>query len=211
VSLDVRDYRQIVRNATETPTALERVRRWTHTPMLYLKTVDEAGVAIDDTTLATVEATAKESVPEWTGSRFGVPIVERGTGTREGQAGWITIKFPATNTAPDGYCGRADVGREGGSIELSYTRVSSPNNCRLGHDVIGQHVVRHEMGHALGFWHTATEGDLMYQLGSWYSRTGHPTARELAYAAIAYQRPIGNTDPDSDPIGAVTLQPLSVR
>jgi hypothetical protein len=46
---------------------------------------------------------------------------------------------------------------------------------------------------------------------SWTSPTGLPSARELAAAVIAYARPVGNTDPDIDPSGAVTLAPLAVR
>ena len=37
------------------------------------------------------------------------------------------------------------------------------------------------------------------------------SARELAHAAIAYARPIGNVDPDTDPAGTVNLAPLTVR
>ena len=71
-------------------------------------------------------------------------------------------------------------------------------------------MVRHELGHALGFRHTAAQGELMSQ-ASWTSPTGLPSAPELAAAVIAYARPVGNTDPDIDPSGAVTLAPLAVR
>jgi hypothetical protein len=36
------------------------------------------------------------------------------------------------------------------------------------------------------------------------------SARELYHARIAYSRPVGNVDPDTDPVGTVTLAPLRV-
>jgi hypothetical protein len=139
--------------------------------MIYLKTVDEAGRAIDATTLNTIEATVADAVPRWTSGKLGVPTIERGTDTRVGQSGWITIRFPSSLT--EGVCGTAEIARKGGWIELSYTRVSGG-----------------------GTW---TNPDLQHSV------------RELAAARIAYARPVGNTDPDIDPAGAVSLMPMSVR
>jgi hypothetical protein len=212
---DLGFYRQIVRNGFETTGVLQPVRRWTRTPQIYLKTVDEAGEAIHGPTLDVIEAAAKDAVPRWTSGALGVPIVERGTGSREGVSGWITIKFPATNTVlagGAGSCGRAQVAVDGGWMELNYHSPPLDGvSCRVAGAVIAAHVVEHEFGHALGFWHTDTPGDLMYARGSWLSPTGLPSAHELAAAAIAYARPVGNVDPDSDPTGTVSLAPLTVR
>lgn len=202
-------YRQLVRNAFETPAAIQPLRRWTRTPSIYLKTVDEAGEAIHGPTLDLIEATVREAVPQWTSGKLGVPVVERGTATREGQSGWITIKFPK-EIATDG-CGRAEVAVEGGWIELSYHVPSSaPINCRVPGAVIAPLVVRHELGHALGFWHTDAETDVMWG-GVWTNAALTPSPRELVAAAIAYTRPVGNLDPDSDPAGAVTLIAMTAR
>jgi hypothetical protein len=37
------------------------------------------------------------------------------------------------------------------------------------------------------------------------------SARERYHAAIAYARPVGNVDPDTDPAGTVNLAPMTVR
>lgn len=206
---DAAFYRELIRDAFETPGDIQPLRRWTRTPSIYLKTVDEAGEAIHGPTLDLIEATVKDAVPQWTSGKLGVPVVERGTATREGQSGWITIKFPAGQATDS--CGRAQIAVEGGWIEFSYHVPSSaPINCRVPGAVIAPLVVRHEIGHALGFWHTSAETDVMWG-GAWSNAALAPSPRELAAAAVAYSRPVGNLDPDTDPAGAVTLTAKTAR
>jgi hypothetical protein len=47
--------------------------------------------------------------------------------------------------------------------------------------------------------------------GTWTNSELTPSARELTAAAVAYSRPPGNVDPDSDPAGAVTLTIKTAR
>jgi hypothetical protein len=202
-------YREFVRNGFEAPDDMQALRRWARTPSIYLKTVDEAGDVIEAPTLDLIEATVKDAVPQWTSGKLGSPTVERGTGTREGQSGWITIKFPVA--APTDTCGRAQIAADGGWIEFSYhLPLSASIVCRAGGSVVARHVVRHEMGHALGFWHTSNPNDVMWG-GTWTNSELTPSARELTAAAVAYSRPPGNVDPDSDPAGAVTLTIKTAR
>ena len=200
---DLAFYRQFVRNGLDSPAALEPLRRWTTNPNLYLKTVDEAGAPIPGPTLDMVETTARAIVPVWTSQRFTVAALERGTGTRVGTAGWITIRWPATSVNPN-QCGRAPV--SGGYVELE---AHNPR-CQVSPWVTSPSLVRHELGHAMGYWHTNSPIDVMSGT-NWITNDQQPSARERAHAAIAYARPVGNVDPDIDGAGTVTLAPITVR
>jgi len=198
--IDPTFYRGIVRNAFEGGN--EPLRRWTRNPSVYLQTFDSAGNHIDAVTLNTVEVNIRSTVPVWTNGQFVVETVERGTASREGSPGWLTVKW--STTVPG--CGQAQVGLEGGTIEFQ----SQTRTCWFGGSAVAPTVIRHELGHAMGFWHTDGPSDLM-KGGNWTNGDLQPSARERAAAAIAYSRPVGNTDPDVDPASVVTLAPMTVR
>jgi hypothetical protein len=193
---DATFYRELVRNTLDAPTSSEPLRRWTVNPNVYLQT----GIA-DAKTLDMVEAITREMVPAWTDGQFNVAAVERGPDTREGQAGWLTIRWNAANT---GHCGTSQVGLSGGYIELQ------PNTpgCVCNGYQSRPGTVRHELGHAMGFWHTDAPSDLMF--GSSGACDRSLSARERYHAALAYRRPVGNSDPDIDPASAVNLAPMRV-
>lgn len=203
---DLAFYRQLVRNSFDAPATLQPLRRWTRAPSIYLRTIDAAGASIDTRTLDSTEAAIRETLPLWTSGQFSVAVLERGTETRAGVSGWLTVVWPAT--AEPGVCGRADVGVEGGTIELNY---KTGGGCRCaGGPEVRPRTVRHELGHAMGFWHTDSPTDLMSGAAV-AACDAPPSARELAAAAIAYARPVGNLDPDADPVGAVTLAPMRIQ
>lgn len=202
---DLAYYRMFARNTFDTPTTMQSIRRWTRNPQIYLRTVDDAGAPIDAKTLDSTERVLIETTAIWTSGRLSASVT-RGTDTRLGTAGWITVHWPTT--ADPSFCGRADVGLEGGMIELDY-KVGGGCRC-VGGPEIRPRTVRHELGHALGFYHTDQTSDVMSGIGV-SGCDQLPSSRELYNAAIVYVRPVGNADPDQDPLGAVNLAPMYAR
>lgn len=179
----------------DTANGVTILRRQSQAPHIYLRTVDNAGAAIDAATLDTTAAAIINVAGLFTGGRFGIAGLERGTDTRRGQAGWITVEW-APNEDPN-RCGTASPG-SGQWILLYYKN----RMCGCGNSAIRPTTVKHEIGHAMGFYHTYDAADLMSGVPE-SQCDRNPSTREIAHAAIAYSRPINTAMPDTWPSSAV--------
>lgn len=203
---DLTFYRQLVRNALDSPGALRDIEVWHTPPAVYLQTIDQAGHGVDPTLLDVTESNIRSAFFDWTAGTFNNVQIVRGTDTRENASGWITIEW-LNSDSDTTYCGVAHMGN-GGHITF-YERTPG---CRCaGQPAVSAAVVRHEIGHMMGFFHTDSPADVMYYIADAGSCDAQVSVRERYHAAIALKRPNGNLDPDVDPSNALHLAPSSAQ
>jgi len=174
-------YRAFVQNGFEAPDRLEPIRVLRGPLRVYMKTHDDLGRPIDAGTLDVTARVLAESARIWSGETYGLTEMARGTGTREKVTGWITLKW--ASGLPAATCGRSTVGIDGGVIELN---ASGACSCSLS-TVVYPRLVRHELGHAIGYYHTDDPADVMYGLPiSRHACDILPSERERRHARIAH-------------------------
>jgi hypothetical protein len=195
-------YRQLVRGTFDQEGAPYDVLRWEQTPKFYIKITDQLNRTIAADVINVIRDGVTRAVPAWTGGKY-TAVIESGKDLRLPTPGWVNIVI-TTDPGEHVTCGQSYIGRDPGEINLVINPV-----CSCGAVKIPGHVVVLEVGHALGFFHVSDKRSVMYPAVSGCT-AGEPSAEELYHAAIAYQRPRGNTDPDVDPSSSPSLRPRRV-
>lgn len=194
-------YRELVRNGFETPASLQPIRRWTSSPNFYINTFNpKTSKPLEDAELALVVRAIQEAVPQLSGSTLSAGTIETGNGPRDPRAGVINVQFiydPASE-----FCGLAKVGANPGDITINYDRCA--NVC--GSLKVTPETVAHEIGHAMGFFHTTGNGIMSPSRPRRCANVDFSTQERL-HARVAYSRPAGNTDADKDPSSFLNLAP----
>ncbi len=192
-------YGQFVRGTFDQSGAPWPVLRWNAAPNFYVKTVDQAGRAIEPEVLTVVLSSLSRAVPIYTGGVYGAGAIESGTTDRAAAPNWINVNI-LRDASQRTVCGSSRIGANPGEITL-YDDV-----CSCGSVKIPGSVVLHEVGHAMGFFHVSDRGSVMYPTIPGNCPAGEPSANERFHATVAYSRPRGNTDPDNDPSGGARLR-----
>ena len=195
-------YRSLVRDGFEHPETVQSrvLRRWSTSPSVYIRTIDDAGRHVDGTNLDVV-IRALDIIEDVSGGQLALAAYEMGPGTREGVRGWITVKWGQPS---DDRCGTAQIGVSGGWIEVN----PGPRcTCTPGAG-IEPRTIRHEFAHALGFFHTGERNDLLSgRAWSCAEKDATLSMRERSHLAVAFKRVPGNRDIDSDPRPLASVAP----
>ena len=91
------------------------LQRWTSTPNFYVRTVDDANHAVEQTVINTTIEALRRGVSAFTAGHYSAGSIETGTDERPDATDWINVVFKRHD--PDQPCGTAYVGRNPNTIK----------------------------------------------------------------------------------------------
>ena len=184
---------------------MQTLRTWTKNPNFYFKTsLEDTGAIVPADVIARIVSNFTGSIPELSGGKRAIGMVETGTDAREIQDGWVNVLF--YQVTPSRSLGSTSVGGDAGQMVLFFAPelLPNPQNNPFGCDTVLEAVVDHEITHVMGYFHTLDiVGDTFSGPGC--AGSGRPDNTQF-HSAIAYARPRGNRDPDLDPNTVVQMQ-----
>lgn len=172
------------------------LRRQVRAPLFYVMTVDNTGVAIDPRTLDATAAALINTAPIWNGG-IGIEGLSYGVTPPPPQACPLCAIDPAVahhiavtwdRTTTSGLCAKSDIG---GNLITVYLRTAG---CTCQGLAVSPVVIKHELGHTMGYWHTDNALDVMGASGT-ATCDLNPSAREAFHARVAYAMPQGSGEP----------------
>lgn len=209
---------ELIRDQGQPPAQL---RYWERAPNLFVKTIfEDTGAHVPQSSVDTVIEVFRSLLPTITGGKLSAAAVDTGDSTSVVRPGWIIVKWYEGRNPEGPGCGTGGVGSTG-SDDAGTATISLRSGCPSGGDLnalsppgacyrlrpVSQ--VRHELMHALGFYHIGPVPNAFYGQGI----PGVPcaetdagaalSAMEKLMGAIAFSRPRRNADPDVDPEGFV--------
>ena len=183
-------FREFARNGAE-GSSLQTLRPWTVAPSFYIKTTDDIHQEVPVEWIEGLKTILVNSVPELTGGRLSVAMIETGDSVRAARDGWVTVEFQRELFDPMA-AGAATIGGNRGTMSIRSTEI--PGKWHWTSPAGPAVVAIHEIVHTMGFWHTNTPA----AFGAKPDGSGRPEITRY-HATIAYSRPPGNMDPDVDP------------
>lgn len=193
---DLNFYRMFALGAFDFPGTTAPLKRQQRRPLFYVMTVDNTGTTIDARTLDATAAALINTAPIWNGG-MGIEGLSMGKTPPPSPACQYCAPDPALlhhiavvwdSTTTINLCARSDIG---GNLITVFLRT---RNCNCLGLAVAPVVIRHELGHTMGFWHTDKATDVMGASGT-PACDLNPSAREQFHAKVAYSQPNGSFDP----------------
>jgi hypothetical protein len=178
-------YRQMARNGWEQPNNLQALQHWTVSPNIHLENRwRDTGAPISDAVLQYFVSEIQRVIPGLTDGRFSAGRIEIGPEVWNFVPGYISIHFDHSGNW-------SYVGQNPGQVQFG---TAAPCTSIM---------IIHELGHAMGFWHSSVLGSVMGGHVLATCDLVNLTAEEQQVARVLYSRPPGNVEPDRDPPAAV--------